>query len=218
MSDRDHRHPPPALRAGPALPPRLLLHLVPSFLGKWRQAVELVDLTIEPIGLRLTSGRDLATRRPFPNKRWAVVCRPRGRSAMNGILIDTDWPDGDLVATARWSVDAERIVERIVRYRLLDCMFDAASEWHMHWHACSSGLGGWSNRWPNGGCKTAGSFFFEPHMETHALESSGNQASRAYEQVRRRHVRDTLAADGYIIAREEVCPLPTLERRRFMSP
>ena len=140
MSKRFDRRTSPVLREMPAAPPRLLLHLLPGFLGEWLHAVELVDLTIEPIGLRLTSGRDLATRRPFPNKRWAVACRRRGRSAMNGILLDIDWPDGDLVATARWSVDAKRIVERSVRYRLLDCTFDA-SEWRILWYACSPGLG-----------------------------------------------------------------------------
>ena len=192
----------------PAAPPCLLLHIVPSFLGEWMQAVELVDLTIEPIGLRLTPGRGLAPRRPFPNKRWAVACRRRGRLAMYGVLLDLDWPVGDLIATARWSVDAKRIVERSVRYRLLDCEFAAASEWRVLWYACSPPLGDWLDRWPTGVPKT-GEFSFGPRQEGDFICQGRN--------IWRLPGRGTFAADDRVVDSEEVRPLPTIEPRRLIS-
>ena len=69
----------------------MLLHIRPRLISTFKH-VALIDLEIEPIGLRLTGGVDLATRRPYRNKRYAVACRKRGQEAVNGILIKTKTP------------------------------------------------------------------------------------------------------------------------------
>ena len=58
--------------------------------------VALVDLQIDPLGIRLVGGDDLATRRPYPNKMYAVACRKQGQKAINGILIETAKPVEEL--------------------------------------------------------------------------------------------------------------------------
>jgi hypothetical protein len=67
----------------------MLLHIRPK-LFSYCDAVELVDLEIKPLGLFLRGGRELATRRPYPNKGYVVGCRRAGsRKALDGILIET---------------------------------------------------------------------------------------------------------------------------------
>jgi hypothetical protein len=55
----------------------MLLHLSPRLLWPYKDA-SIVDLEINPLGLRLVGGVDLITRRPFPNKHYKVACRKRG--------------------------------------------------------------------------------------------------------------------------------------------
>jgi hypothetical protein len=64
-------------------------------------------------------GVDLATRRPYPNKRYAVACRREGRKAIEGILIENSPPVEKLDYTARWVVDAEFVATHRVSYKLL---------------------------------------------------------------------------------------------------
>ena len=188
-----------------------LLHLVPRFFGSFA-AVELVDLSLEPIGLTLRGGMDLATRKPYPNKRYSIACRKRGQRAIEGILVVMKAPVESLDYTARWSVDAEVVVTHRVRYRLLDHEFDAASDDKMLWHACSPSLGGWASRWPKpDDAKSLGST--APVMVAHVSDAThfpeGNAGAPAQHQF---------AEGGLIVDRHQEFGLPTLERGRFGSP
>jgi hypothetical protein len=60
----------------------LLVHIRPKILAPWKE-VQLVALTVEPFGLDLRGDVDLMTRRPYPNKDYAVACR-KGRKAIEG--------------------------------------------------------------------------------------------------------------------------------------
>jgi hypothetical protein len=201
-----------------------LLHIVPKFFGAWLEEVELVDLVIEPFGLRLIGGRDLATKRPFANKRYAVACHRKSRRALNGIFLDIERPSGEVVAIERWAVGARDIVTHRVRYSLLDQAFDAASDHMILWHRFSKTIGShedWPSRWPNG--EWHGTAYCEPRMETglypiNQAKCGGHiHPGDPHEIARRGRMRDTLDADGRILEREEDCPLPTIERGRFSS-
>lgn len=85
--------------------PYMLLHFCPRLFSPFKN-VAIIDLQIDPIGIRLAGGIHLATRRPFPNKHFAVACRKEGRKAMNGILIETSMPVEEMHYTARWAVEA----------------------------------------------------------------------------------------------------------------
>lgn len=83
----------------------MLVHIRPRLFSPFRN-VSLMDLEIKPLGIHLMGGIDLTTRRPYPNKRYAVACRKQGHKAIDGILIETAKPVDVLRYIARWAVDA----------------------------------------------------------------------------------------------------------------
>lgn len=188
-----------------------LLHLVPRFFGSFA-AVELVDLTLEPIGLTLRGGRDLATRKPYPNRRYSIACRKRGQRAIEGIFVLTKEPVARLDYTARWSVDAEVVVTHRVRYRLLDREFDAASDDKMLWHACSPSLGGWASRWPEPDDAKS------PSSTAPVMVARVSDAAHFREGTAGASAHHQFAEGGLIVWRQQEFGLPTLERGRFGSP
>lgn len=180
----------------------MLLHIRPRFFTRYQ--VALIDLEISPLGLHLRGGVDLATRRPYPNRWYAVACRKLGTKAMDGILIETGGRLDELDMTARWAVEASKAVTHRVHYKLLDHDFEAASDRTLFWHACGEELGGWTNRWP-GGTRHPYPMMYEPRMEVDPALSGQQRMSRDIIDSR----------SGWIIAREESFSMPTIERERI---
>jgi hypothetical protein len=141
----------------------MLLHIRPRLFCPFKN-VALVDLTIEPLGLQLVGGVDLATGRPYPNKRYTVAYRKQGRKAIDGILIETGNPIEEVRYTARWAIEAALLVTHRVLYTVLDREFDAASDNACLWHGYSGELGGWANRFP-AGAKGLAPAAIEPMIE-----------------------------------------------------
>ncbi len=115
----------------------MLFHIRPRLISPFKD-VELVDLGIHPLNLRLEGGLDLATRRPYLNKRYAVACRKEGRKAIDGILIEMAAPVQEMHYTARWAVEATFLVTHDIHYKLLDHDFDAASDSMVLWYGCET--------------------------------------------------------------------------------
>jgi len=184
----------------------MLLHLQPRLYSPFKN-VAIVDVTIEPFGLRLAGGVDLATGRPYPNNHYAVACRKnKTRKALEGLLIEVPGPVDEWRMTARWSVEAECVVTHRVDYKLLDHDFDTASENQMLWYAACAELGGWSNRWPSPDLRQS-----RPVMEVLPREYSEREKPVTY--------RDTLDVErGLIVERCQTFRLPTIERGRLTHP
>jgi hypothetical protein len=182
----------------------MLLHIRPRFFTQYQ--VELIDLEISPLGLHLRGGVDLATRRPYPNKWFAVACRKLGTKAIDGILIETPKRLDELHMTARWAVEASMVVTHRVHYKLLDHDFDAASDRTLFWRACGAELGGWSDRCPHG-TKRLPSMACEPVMEVEPGSMNQQRSSRDILDIR----------SGFIIAREDTLSMPTIERERILE-
>jgi hypothetical protein len=180
----------------------MLLHIRPRFFT--RCEVALIDLEISPLGLHLRGGVDLTTRRPYPNRWYAVACRKLGTKAIDGILIETGARLDELHMTARWAVEASKAVTHRVHYKLLDHDFEAASDCTKFWRACCAELGGWSDRCPDG-TRHRSPTVFEPRMEVDPKLSSQQRTSRDIIDIR----------SGWIIAREETFLMPTIERERI---
>ena len=125
----------------------MILHLRPRLYCPWEN-VALVDLQIKALRLHLRGGTDLMTRRPYPNKRYAVACRKQGRKAMDGIIVDTITTVDDLTCTTRWKVEDEGIVTHHVLYQLLDHDFDTASDSMLMWAGTHHWDGNWEHRYP----------------------------------------------------------------------
>lgn len=178
----------------------MLLHIRPRLYSPCRN-VALVDLAIEPLGLHLAGGVELATRRPYPNRHYAVACRKKGTKAINGILIETAAPLDEFHTTARWAIEAQSMVTHDVHYRLLDHDFDAASDDMILWYACASGP--WEDRWPTW-ARTGAPVRAEPVMELHPPDEQ------------RLFTTDVIDdATGWITSRTQTFAMPTIERGRI---
>jgi hypothetical protein len=187
----------------------MLLHIRPRLFSPFH--VQLVDMEIKTINLRLTGGADLATRRPYRNKNYAVACRreARSRKAIDGILIETSSPVREMEYTARWSIQgAASLAIHEVHYTLLDSDYDAASDNMVLWYGCGPEFG---NRWPMW-AKNLAPIDAEPKMEVVPAETAdgGNKLESYAEDVRDEHF-------GWIVHRRQTFAMPTLERERVLS-
>ena len=192
----------------------MLLHIRPRLLSPFK-AVELLDLQISVrlldveldggLEILLHGGSDLATRRPYPNKNYAVACRKKGgKRAIDGILIETLAPVEEFLYTARWSIESSFEATHIVRYTLLDHDFDAASDDMTLWYAHSPSLGGWPDRRPDWWTKHVPTLYSDAFMEVVHRES-------------RAGTTDSFDAEDRIIIREQAFPMPTIEPGRILG-
>jgi hypothetical protein len=199
-----------------------LLHIRPQFFRTFLESVELVDMALEPLGLKLKGGVDVIARRPYPNKGYLVACRREGRKAVEGILVDMHDAPGMLVSTTRWAIDAQLVVTHQVHYQLLDREFDAASDDMTLWYACEpenigvspDSFKGWSNRrpaWTN----DLAPYLLEPKMAIMAIPRRDQE--KALEAQTRTRTVDIANEKGLCIERSQHFALPTIERERITT-
>jgi hypothetical protein len=181
----------------------MLFHFRPRLLSPFRN-VALIDLEIEALDVHLVGGVDLATRRPYPNKRYVVACRKQGQKAIDGILLEIAKNIKELCYTARWAIEAEFCATHRVDYKLLDQEFDAASDNMILWHACSGELGNWTNRIPPR-AKSDIPMVTEPIMEVLGCDVDGRRARKDFIEC------------GMIISRHQLFEMPTIERERIIN-
>ena len=180
----------------------MILHLRPRLFSPFSE-VKLVDLRIEPFGLCLNE-KQLATRRPYPNKRYAVACRRQGNRAIDGILIETQ-PVEELDLTARWAVEAHMIVTHQVHYKLLDRDFEAASDDMVLWY----GFRDWSSRWPEW-AEGLAPVKAQPVMEVVPREE------QPFEERPSVHgTEDIFNDEGLVVTRRQCFEMPTIEPERL---
>lgn len=120
----------------------MLIHIRPMMLT-WHRAL-LIDLDLHPFDLHLVGGKDLNIGHPYPNRIYTVGCRKDRRRITDGILIETGSFVPRFRATARWAIDAEKVITSVVDYEILDQDFDAVSDHTILWLAR---LNGWRARW-----------------------------------------------------------------------
>lgn len=193
-------------------PDSFVLHLVPSAFCPWSIKFELLDISVEPVGLRLTQ-RDFVVRRPYANKHIHVACRRTGRVAVEGLFIQMVTPVEPITYTARWAVDGEHVARHVVEYGLIDQDFDTASEEMTLWSACGESLGGWKSRWPESWRDDRITpVFNRARMEFFRRDMGQGQMLGGA----KRH--DTFDDRGFILERRQTFPMPTIERERLSSP
>jgi hypothetical protein len=186
----------------------MMLHIVPKLFARPGAAAvaALIDLTVEPFGLRLRGDVDLDTRFPHPNKRIAVACRKKGRKALNGILIQVP-AAVNFEYTARWAIDAEFVSTHRVMHRLLDKELDAVSDDMSLWFGTYAGNGhqGWASRLP-AWAQDLSPCQAEPVMEVIATNDS-------------QPVPTDLCSGPHnrIYYREQTFDVPTIEMERFYT-
>lgn len=164
---------------------------------------ELIDLAIPELNLLLKGGKDLTSRRPYPNKRYVVACRNLGRKAISGLVIQAPEGTRTFTATARWAIDATLAVTHKVSYEIIDTDFDLVSDDMLLWSASPVGWGTLPCRWPDFAMDWTPANA-QPRMDV----SPGG--------IREGVVLDTFEG-GLILLREEWHRLPTLEPERLSS-
>lgn len=184
----------------------MLIHITPRFFtGNYAIPVQLVDVTVEPLGFVLRDGVDLAMCQPFPNKRIYVARRKVGRKAMNGLLIDTGAVRiKEFEVITRWAVFAGDVVTHRVKHVVLDEEFDAVSTDMTLWRATCESLGGWESRMPA--------------LPENAYPASHEPCMAIMPEDRGRRtgdVSDKLDGAGMIKERHEVFSMPTIQPARL---
>lgn len=113
----------------------MLIHISPRLLvpAGFSLPCELIDIRIKEFDLQLTGGRDAVARQPFPNKRYYVACRKKGRRAINGLLIEVPGHVPVFTVITRWSIGAEVVLRHQVRYVVLDEQFEAVTDYKLLW-------------------------------------------------------------------------------------
>lgn len=186
----------------------MLIHITPRFYtGNYAIPVQLVDVTVEPLGLVLRDGVDLVMRQPFPNKRIYVASRKAGRKAMNGLLIDTGTARvKEFEVITRWAVFADDVVTHRVKHVVLDDEFDAVSTEMALWHAMCESLGGWESRMPALPANASPA----SHMPRMAIMPDDRDQ-------RTGDVVDKLNGAGMVTERLEVFTMPTIQPERLQN-
>lgn len=201
--------------------PVFLLHIRPRFFANIPhleavelgdipslQDIQLDDLTVEPFGLKLTGGIELATRRPYPNKNYLVACRRQGtKMAVDGILLAFSSHVDHLHVTERWSIGAELITTHRIDYKIIDRDFDFASDDKTLWY----GFGEWSNRAP----AWVGDKQYRYRVERDIKMELVGRLPIGQEPIS--VLKGDRFARGFLIERRQELPMPTIERGRLMT-
>lgn len=205
----------------------MLIHLCPKFLlardqhpGQRiaaKRFVVLETLTIPELGITLTDGKELTTRRPYPNKLYYVGCRRVGQKAQNGILIETERQIRTFTARMTWNcMDDDHDhgdTEHVIHYRILDDDYDTVSDDSLLWYGRSAVRDGkviqdLPSRMP-AHLPSRGTQRITSYMQSWHGDYPGEWASP---------VNDVVAENGQILLREQVMDLPTIERVRMTQP
>lgn len=176
----------------------MLIHITPRLFLPCGNFAQLIDLTVDELGLVLGEGKDLATRRPYPNKKYLVGCRKIGRKAVAGCLIETEQPVRSYTTITRWALNAEDILTHRVHHIVLDDEFDAVTDNMLLWHGTSN----WSSRWPE--CAAG------------LIPANAQPRMDAEPNMRRQgDFEDVISHNGLIVYRDETFRVPTIERGRL---
>jgi hypothetical protein len=179
----------------------MLLHLTPRFYLCYSDVhVDIVDMSIPELGLTLKGDKDVVLRTPYPNKRYKVVCRKKGRKAINGIFIETDKRLNDFTVVTRWGVNSDISVHKI-HYHIIDSDYDAVTEYIMMW----SGFYGtpYNSRTKEPQWIPAKD---QPRMVTLLNDSESKRDESIYNVV---------DGEGIVRERTEYIEMPTVERERL---
>jgi hypothetical protein len=178
----------------------MLYHIRPRFFGAFRAGVRLLEVEFRELGVAL-SERHLAVGRPYPNKAYRVGYRRGGKRHIDGILIEADRRDA-FHYRAAWSIDGCRIEHRVT-YEIADREFDFVSDDMTMWLGT---MDGWRHRGtPWSPERNDAPVNVEPVMEL-------------FEPHWKNAIDSKSGGDGFVLLREQVFSMPTIERERLTRP
>ncbi len=189
----------------------MLIHIVSKIVLPMRMPIDLVDVTIEELGLVLKGGQDIIARQPYPNKYYWVACKKSGRKAVNGLLVESMPILSAYTVRTRWALTcavndlaAGTIITHRVEHIVVDevnDVFDCVSDSMFLW----SGGKNWDSRWPD--CYAAmAPVKVEPTM---CVEFEGENRAKRVTIIQEEF------SSGLLIERSERIFTPVIERKRL---
>lgn len=186
----------------------MLIHLTPRYYAKYSNVqVDIIDVVIPEFKLHLQANIDIVLKTPFPNKNYKVVCRKKGRKAINGVFVETNKEIHNFTVITRWAVNGE-VSTHETHYHIKDNEFDAATEEDMLWSG----------------------FFNTPYrVRCREIEKNGTSVKRQSTMVTligdlnsndddSNWTFNNVGSDGIVRFRAEYITLPTVERERLTIP
>ncbi|MGH8156604.1 MAG: DUF6012 family protein [Rhodanobacter sp.] len=189
----------------------MLIHITPRLLMPRTSSLSciLVDVTMPELGLLLKEGCEVTARKPYPNKRYLVVCRKEGQKAVVGLLLDTATPCSPFTVITRWAIEGEAVLTHQVHYVLMDHDHGAATDSMVLWHGTNERYGAFPSRWPESFPREWTPVRAQPRMNVLLEETDSGRVG---------DVQDTVSATGMIVARRETFQMPTVECSRLFHP
>jgi len=122
----------------------MLYHLIPKFYDEEDNHVAVHQIAVPELNFILNGQQEISARRPYPNKSYLVVCRKKGKKAINGLLLELPDEFRDFTLVTTWKVNVVYSVTHTVRYRVTGNQGDVVTEDMSLWHKTS----GHPSLWP----------------------------------------------------------------------
>lgn len=182
----------------------MYINLTPRFLTCESSGsnVRLEQVEIPEFNFKGLDGEDIATRRPYPNKRYQVGCRKIGKKALSGFLFDIESPPDFFSMVCKWNVGGDITLVHKINYILKEKERAAATDYMVLWSAMSPGLGGFDSRW------------IDEYKELSPAEAMPRMSISP--DNKKGFVNDEVVK-GILVFREEDFYLPTIELERLNS-
>lgn len=193
----------------------MLIHLTPRFFLPYCYAqLDLISVEIPELQLLLQGGIDITIKKPYKNKNFFVVCRKKGKKAINGILIETDRFISDFTLITRWKINSiESMIEstHYIHYHINDFDFDAVTDYMLLWNAFSNTE--YKLR-KNEEQKKWIMVYSQPQMMLFPKEINLDDNNQREEYC----TYNILGDNGIIKSKHEFFSVPTVERERLAVP
>lgn len=184
----------------------MLVHITPRYYLKYADVqVDLIDVMVPEFNLVLKDGVDITIRTPYINKLYKVVCRKKGKKAIDGIFIILDGFVEYFTVITRWAVNGE-VATHKVHYHVVDNEFDAVTESIMLWSSFSNTE--YKQRTPVSSMEWVPATD-QPRMVTVATDNESSREETIYNYEDKK---------GVVIERTEFMSLPTVEESRLTEP
>jgi len=177
----------------------MLYRIRPRFFGAFRAKVRLLEVEFRELGVALCEP-GLAVGRPYPNKAYRVGYRRGGKRHIDGLLIEAERRDA-FHYRALWQINGCRIEHRVT-YEIADREFDFVSDDMTMWLGTMDGWKHRGNPWRD---RDDAPMNVEPVMEF-------------FEPNRKNAVDYKIPGGEFVVLREQVFSMPTIERERLLRP
>lgn len=175
----------------------MLFHLIPKLYNPYPNLkVNLIDVVIPHLNIRLKNGTELTAKSPYPNENYLVACKKTESKAANGIYIEIDFIKSFSVET-QWSISSDLVISHKVNYHVKDDHYEAITDNHRLFKPVDECLIG------------VAPVHTQPRMDVLC-----DHAPHSREKVL---IHDEYSVEGMLIKREESHNIPTVKIKNIVD-